>query len=201
LTILKILFLAAFIGGLVLAVFAMIALGHFLVDPNRFNTNDFTLSNLAHINAIGLKWENALDNPDGAAAPVEEWAPNLPSLDVWFEVGSTEIHHVRHLLPTLNWAGGLIGVRLRLEPKTMRALHDEFLTATLTVKQTKAAAQQEGKATAANLWPRSMGDFLSRRLGRLFEVKAYPLDPAKLVLSPEAGESLRARESPAPRVP
>jgi predicted ATP-dependent endonuclease of OLD family len=168
---------------------AMIALGHFLVDEDRFHVNDFTLSNLAHLNAIGRRWEGGADNPDSAPAILDEWIPHLPSLDVWLDVGGSEIHYVRHLLPTLSWAGGLIGVRLRLEPKTMKALHDEFVKATATVKQTLAAAQATGKSTTATLWPRSMSDFLSRRLGRLFEVKAYPLDPAKLVLSTKSGEA------------
>jgi predicted ATP-dependent endonuclease of OLD family len=165
----------------------MIVLGHFLVEPGRFHTNDFTLSNLASLNDIGAKWESATDKQEEAASRVEEWAPYLPSLDVWLDVGSTEIHYVRHLLPTLDWAGGLIGVRLRLEPKSVKALHDEFITTTLTAQQTRDASEKDGKISTVKLWPRSMADFLSRRLTRHFVVKAYPLDPAKLILSSNAG--------------
>jgi predicted ATP-dependent endonuclease of OLD family len=162
---------------------AMIALGHFLVDESRFHTNDFTLSNLFHITAIGLRWEEAIEKGEVITPDLQDWVSLLPSLDIWLNVGSNEIHYVRHLLPTLDWTGGLIGVRLRLEPKTIKALHDEFIAAIQNVKQTKAAARGGGKAHTVKLWPTNMTDFLARRLNQHFIVKAYPLDPAKLFLS------------------
>ena len=50
----------------------------------------------------------------------------LPSLDLWLHVENDEIHYVSHLLPTLDWEGGLLGVRLRLEPKNVDELYKEF---------------------------------------------------------------------------
>ena len=156
---------------------AMVALGHFLVDHGRFTINDFTLSNLSLINKIGAAWQ------EGAPAPtdVSDWQSVLPSIDVWLDVGVNEIHYVNHLLPTLDWNGGMLGVRLRLEPKDIEKLHKEFLQAVQAASETKRAAEQAatGKQYKLSLWPHSMKDFLDRRLKALFEVHAYLLDPAQ----------------------
>ena len=41
----------------------------------------------------------------------------MPFLDVWLSVADNELHHVAHLIPSLDWASGSLGVRIRLEPK------------------------------------------------------------------------------------
>src|SRR4051812_30591798 len=64
---------------------AMLALGHFLVDPRRFNTNDFTLANWKLINKIG---EDLLQDKSGesAEASLQKWVGLVPTLDVWIDV-------------------------------------------------------------------------------------------------------------------
>ena len=119
---------------------AMVALGHFLVDPRRFTTNDFTLSNWAHINRIGVEWE-AQSTQSGSQKPtIAEWERVLPSMDIWLKVANTEIHYVSHLLPTLDWEGGLLGVRLRLEPENIDELYKDFLSSINAAKETKRVA-------------------------------------------------------------
>ncbi|RYE49648.1 MAG: DUF2813 domain-containing protein, partial [Sphingobacteriales bacterium] len=56
---------------------AMVALGHFLVNPSRFNTNDFTLSNWKGINKIGRDWEKLTDQ--SPMPTLEEWVSFVPS--------------------------------------------------------------------------------------------------------------------------
>jgi predicted ATP-dependent endonuclease of OLD family len=92
---------------------ATLALRYFLVEPKMFSTNDFTLSNWALIESIAAGWETQAATQNAAAPSLDAWEPALPSLDVWLEIGASEIHYVRRLLPTLDWAGGALGVRLR----------------------------------------------------------------------------------------
>ena len=105
---------------------AMVALRRFLVGPPEFSINDLTLSHWTKINESAAKWEN------DAKASIE-WSNVLPFLDVWLNVSSTELHYVQKLLPTLDWDGEVLGVRLRLEPKDSEALQREYLKARAAV--------------------------------------------------------------------
>lgn len=168
---------------------AMVALRHFLVDPRRITTNDFTISNLARINAIGLALEKIDVDTTSPPPGIEDWFAVLPSMDVWLQVAPTEIHHVTHLLPTLDWDGGALGVRLRLEPKDIEELAKEYLAARKASKDTIAAAkaaQTESQYTIS-LWPENMWEFLDRRIGSVLNVRAHLLDGTKLVAPSQSG--------------
>ncbi|MBS4097952.1 MAG: AAA family ATPase [Sulfuricella sp.] len=168
---------------------AILALRKFLVDKGkRFRTQDFTLSHWRAINALGKTWEDLLDE-EVPALSAADWEPLLPSLDLWLKVEDSELHHVRGLLPTLDWAGGMLGVRMRLEPKDMEALYREYRTATSDVRALhKAAAAttklaedgEAGNRKKLTLWPVSLIDFLGRKLSQHLVMRAYLLDPAKL---------------------
>ena len=150
---------------------AIVALRKFLIEQKYFDVNDFTVTNWRKINATGKEWEEKTDSTH----EVLEWEPMLPTLDVWLDVDQSEIHYVQHLLPTLDWNGGLIGVRLRLEPTKLEDLKAEYV----------ALRQQSGEVLkAANknvpLWPTTMKDFLERGFSSKFRVRSYILDPDKL---------------------
>ncbi|MBW6474418.1 MAG: AAA family ATPase [Anaerolineaceae bacterium] len=141
-------------------------------------TTDFTLSNWTHINQIGTQWVNTSDDnkPDFTQ---EQWLPYLPSVDVWLDVNEADIHHVIHLLPTLDWTSDqLLGVRLAFAPKDIEKLYKEFIDACQAARQTEQSASSEGESKLS-LWPESMRDFLDRELHKYFEVKPYILDPTK----------------------
>jgi predicted ATP-dependent endonuclease of OLD family len=169
----------------------MIALSRFLVHQNRFTTNDFTLSNWTHINKIGSAWEAHASEATPPSPTLDEWEFVLPSMDVWLRVADDEIHYVNHLLPTLDWTGGILGVRLRLEPKTIQDLYKEYLAtrraATETAKAAKEGAEK-GEYTFA-LWPQTMRHFLEQRLQGQFQIRAYSLDPTKFKI-PEGGKAI-----------
>lgn len=165
---------------------AMVALRHFLVDRTDFSINDFTLSNWAELDGLGATWERTVA---GEAEQAFDWDAVLPHLDLWLNVPMEELHHVQKILPTLDWAGAPIGVRLRYESKDIQALRQEYLTAKLAAVSVMNAASgggEEGETAQLvegfALWPKSMMDFLSLKLKALFEVRAYLLDPDKLVL-------------------
>jgi len=159
---------------------AMVALSHFLVDQSRFSTNDFTLSNWSKLNNIGEIWENLTDQEP--IPTLQDWLEILPSLDIWLNVGVNEIHYINNLIPTLSWAGGLLGVRLRFEPKNIEEFYIEFLTARKSSNDTVNAAKTN-KPTAQytlNLWPSCMTEFLTKKLNTLFTIRSYLLDPLKI---------------------
>jgi hypothetical protein len=169
----------------------MIALRHFLRPSSSICVNDFTLCHWNTINEIGSRWYDASISGEQYAPVRDEWLKVVPFIDVWLEVADNELHYVSKLLPTLDWGGGQLGVRLRYEPKDVFALYKEFTSAILDVKRTREAAQSayEAKKTGVSeadnfdvtLWPTDLIEFLGRRLERHFTIRAYPLDPTKLV--------------------
>lgn len=156
---------------------AMVALRRFLVDRTDFSINDFTLTHWAKIDAAAAQCEAVAS---GDPVDLLDWSPFLPFLDVWLNVPTHELHYVQKLL-TLD-CGTSIGVRLRFEPKDSQALQQEYLTAKKAAATVMSKADDTAPPTKATstfaLWPRSMMDFLSRRLRSTFEVRAYLLDPA-----------------------
>jgi predicted ATP-dependent endonuclease of OLD family len=172
---------------------AMVALRYFLVarEQSNFTLNDFTLSGWPKIDATGLEWESA--QVAEAALPVPKLDDILPFLDVWLHVDDSEVHYVRKILPTLEWTGGQLGVRLRLQPEDAQKFQTEYLAARADAKAIQAAGAQVGGKVAggaayepASLWPETLTRFMERRLGTYFRVKAYVLDPSKCV-APEHG--------------
>ena len=171
---------------------AMVALRQFLVDRTDFSINDFTLSHWAKFDAMAIAWETCGSGEEEAEF---NWGEVLPHLDVWLDVPTEDLHYVQKILPTLDWAGAHIGVRLRYEPKDIQALKQEYLVAKLAAASVMGTVPASTKGTTAAaiplvegfaLWPKSMMDFLSLRLRSSFEVRAYLLDSEKLV-TPKSG--------------
>jgi predicted ATP-dependent endonuclease of OLD family len=171
---------------------AMLAMRRFL-SPRRcpFGIHDFTLCHWPTINALGESWIIARDAGDVVDLVVDPWASVLPTLDLWLHVETGEMHHVRDLIPTLDWEGGRLGVRLRYEPKDLDLLYKEFVGAVSDAEALKAAAIVGAAAAHPDadpppdppkltIWPANLVDFLSEKLSTHFTIRAYPLDPAKL---------------------
>jgi predicted ATP-dependent endonuclease of OLD family len=203
---------------------AMTALRQFLLGRSGFSLNDFTISHWPTIKVIGQKWEENTTADPPVAVP--DWRPLLPFLDIWINVSNQEVHYVRDLIPTLDWDGGSLGVRLRLQPKDLEEFQKLYLAeriasenarkmAASAAEATKAVASAVIEAVSADgnaptstaaaraasgfrgdeaadtqlsfaLWPKNLLDFLRRRMGTIFEVRAYLLDPTKRV-KPENG--------------
>lgn len=160
---------------------AMVALRRFLVDTRSFAINDLSLTHWKPINDIGENWELAFKND--TALPNADLTHLLPFIDVWLQVGPGEMHYVQKIIPTLDWDGELLGVRLRYEPEDAVSLQQEFLTVRAANAHTiaEAAATTENSSEfSVSLWPQSLIDFIDRRMTKLFKVKAHLLDPTKL---------------------
>lgn len=162
----------------------MIALRRFLVTPKDFTVRDFTLSHWSRIDAIGVEWLASADTEAETNLNASQWMELCPSIDVWLEASVGEVHLVRHLIPTLDWAGGALGVRLQFVPEDLEGLYRDFVTSARNARDIRAEAQGavEGALENFNLWPTSLSDYLERdrRLQRHFELQAFLLDPAKL---------------------
>ena len=151
---------------------AMDALGKFLAGRS-FVFNDFTISNRELINKIGARWEIPdCEKPES----ISDWSNLLPSMDVWLDVGLQDIHHVISIIPTLNWRGGLLGVRLLFQPQKIETLFTEYREAFFAARETEK--KNTGKE-AIQLFPKNLCDFLERKLSAYFTIKSYILDPSK----------------------
>jgi predicted ATP-dependent endonuclease of OLD family len=139
----------------------------------KFSTRDFTLTNWLELNMIGSLWINQTEF-NKLDFTIEKWTNNLPSLDIWLDVELNEIHHVSHLIPTLDWDGGFLGVRLRFEPNDIEELYKEFILAHNNSKSIAGNIEDGFK-----LWPDDLWDFLDKKsnLNRLFSIKTYLLNP------------------------
>lgn len=180
---------------------AMLALRRFLV-PRRcpFEIHDITLSHWPAIDRIGQSWVKAKRADEVVELTLEPWLPLLPTLDLWLEVDAGEMHHVRDLIPTLDWEGGLLGVRLRYEPTDLGDLYRDFLATVTDAEGLRSAAKQahaeklaadvqETPEPKLTLWPSTLVDYLSRRLGKSFTIRAFTLDPAQ-IRDPRKGQAL-----------
>ena len=158
---------------------AMLALRYFLVSPRKLSLRDITVANWTKLDEIGTTWEQGGDVSD-------TFESLLPTLDVWLDVPLSEIHHVVHILPTIDWSGGLLGVRLRYESDALEKLRDDFLRERTAAKEATASGTNKTARKAPKVWPMSLTDFLERRLQRYLDIEAYALDPAQYT-SPHKG--------------
>ena len=172
---------------------AMLALRRFL-SPRRcpFEMHDFTLCHWPTIIALGAAWIAARNAEEIVDLVIDPWVSTLPTLDLWLHVEAGEMHHVRDLIPTLDWEGGRLGVRLRYEPKDPALLYKEYMGAVSDAETMRAAAVAAAAAENPDadppaappkltIWPESLIDFLSKRLSTHFTIRAYSLDPGQLV--------------------
>lgn len=162
---------------------AMHALICFL-DKNKqknFTTNDFTLSNWNEINKIGKEWiSSSEEKMPELNRPL--WEPFLPTIDVWLNVDDNEIHYVRNIIPTLDWDGGILGVRLVFEPEKFEELYIDFKS---SYENSQNLINEETKKEDPffSLWPENLKDFLDRNFKNYFTVKSYILDPKEYTIN------------------
>ena len=154
---------------------AMDALGKFLAKRD-FLFNDFTLSNRAVINAIGIEW---VSKECCVPEDITGWEDILPKMDVWLDVDCDEIHYVASIIPTLKWRSGKLGVRLMYQPKDISKLFIDYRDAYEAARKADAV-----KLGSVKLFPNDLCDFIEKKLTVYFSIKSYVLDPAKSDLSP-----------------
>jgi predicted ATP-dependent endonuclease of OLD family len=160
---------------------AMDCLVLFFRDKNKFTTQDFTLSNWIEINQIGDEWEkySKEEKVDGDKLFTSRIQSLLPQIDIWIKVEKNEIHYVNRIIPTLDWTRGLLGIRLRFEPKDIETLYSDYISAK---NNKELLLTKSPKAKGIKIWPISLWDFLQKKLNSYFTINAYILDPTKFTL-------------------
>lgn len=157
------------------------------IDDNSsysFSPSDFTLPNWLEINKIGETWESIESNElIDSDKLLSEWDNFLPQLDVWIEISEKELHHVNKIIPSLDWEGGKLGVRLRFEPKKILNLFNDYRERRAHVKKLSRDDLE--------LWPNSLLDFLKKgnKLNEYFGIKAYML-PSELFENQDVDNNL-----------
>lgn len=157
---------------------AMDCLISFFRDKKNFTTQDFTLSNWVEINQLGEDWEQYSkgDKADEDKLFTSKLQSLSPQVDIWMNVEENEIYYVNRIIPTLDWNGGLLGIRLIFEPKDVKTLYIDYVNAK---KNNDQLLHKSDKKREVKIWPISLWDFLQKKLHSYFTINAYILDPAK----------------------
>ena len=134
---------------------AISALRLFLTGSSKFTTNDIILCNWrSHKSCRNpLGRHRRLRRTAPRLTKIEEWSKLTPSLDIWLHAEPGEFHHVSKFIPTLDWNGGLVGVRLRLEPKDVESFYTEYLAAATNVAAMHANVATAGQPTGKHFQP------------------------------------------------
>jgi AAA ATPase domain len=154
----------------------------------RFSVHDFSSDCWASIDAYGARDEEAV-------------LPTM-SLDIWLHVEEHNLHRVIDLLPSLEWAGRLVGLRVELAAADKAALLSNFQEARA---RALAVARLQGDDIARyDPSPRTLREYLKDNLHREFELRYYVLDRARfdaslveregyspLLITPDKGRSGR----------
>jgi predicted ATP-dependent endonuclease of OLD family len=151
-------------------------------DASSFEIFDFSAILWAEIDNIGNAAPGDVDTPK-----------QLPAitLDLWFRVGDADLGVAMPLLPSTDWEGKCVGIRVSFEPKshheliqTYRELRDKAAVAAakLAAKSTAGAAAGAAAASAVGPigeykpWPESLTKFLTKELTKHYGFRYYVLD-------------------------
>lgn len=167
----------------------------------EFTTTDFTLSNWITFIKIGHLWESKAEE---ILNQKELFYSLLPTLDLWLLVDTKEIHLVDHILPSLKWRGGKLGMRFRLEPREYDELIKDYLVERKKSKDLIGKIikkrEEEGKEQSYTypLWPTDLKDFLDRdrNLNKYFKIVSYPLNPNRFTKDISEPEVLELDATP-----
>ncbi|MBF0186185.1 MAG: AAA family ATPase [Magnetococcales bacterium] len=123
------------------------------------------------------------------------------TMDLWLSVEDAQIHRVIDLLPSLDWEGAVIGVRLQLEPRDPDDLLNRFAEAHNAAKSQIPQLQDnhgsDGTASSKprfHPWPKDLCDYLRKKLHESYAIHYYVLDRSRFDADwqPEAGYSPEA---------
>lgn len=136
-------------------------------DKGRFSLYDFS----SHLWQVLNKLGEADQEGDGVAA-----IPSI-TLDLWFEVSAADLYLVIPILPSTEWEGTLVGLRIEFSARSGPELLARFRQAKLS-GEAKADALESGRGDYVP-WPKSLTDYLQKELQHEFEFHYFVLDRAR----------------------
>lgn len=160
----------------------LIAVRNFLATTGQvFGAFDISLDQWPALRALGEDWEKLTEDPASAGGDIAKWEGQLaallasmPALDLWFDAQSGAYNLVAPFITSLNWSGGAVGVRLRLEPaSSVEALQK------LAWRYREARQPVKDLPKEAQAWPVDLIDYWLRYPADLGSVFVYKLDPAR----------------------
>lgn len=101
--------------------------------------------------------------------------PNI-SIDFWFHVEADDLHRVLELLPSLDWEGSLVGLRVEFAAEDQDGLITRFDAA----RESARGNIREGRNGAEEYHPppRTLCEYLAENLKKEFGFRYYVLDRA-----------------------
>ena len=171
-------------------------------DGVHFTAYDISADSWATLNQLGREWEEERDaesdrqealasNRESRESQLAHLLAAMPVLDVWLDARDGAWHLVRDLIPTLEWAGGKVGVRLRLEPVSDLKELDRLIRGYLAVRQRVQVdgAEPNSQGHPPRAWPTDLLDYWKKNPSGLSRVRAYRLDPQQLRLPGPDGQT------------
>lgn len=157
------------------------AMRQFLAEDPAFGAFDLSLDQWSKLREFGEAWETLDEDPASDDSNPLPWDQHLldllacmPTLDLWFDAQPGAFHVVSPFIPSLQWSGGPVGVRLRLEPaSTVKQLQQ------LAWRFREARRPVRALPSSAKAWPTDLLDYWLRDPKDLSHVIPYKLDPAK----------------------
>ncbi len=145
-------------------------------DAASFELFDFSAILWAEIDNIGNALPGDVDSP--------KLLPAI-TLDLWFRVGDADLGVAMPLLPSTDWEGKCVGIRVSFEPKdpydlvkNYRELREKTTAAAmkLAAKAAVGAAPAAGGVTDYKPWPQTLTKFLTKELTKHYGFRYYVLD-------------------------
>ena len=137
-------------------------------SKDRFSLYDFSSACWGEIDIAGEVPAEGVDQAD---------LPSI-SLDLWFEVTSSDLYLAMPLLPSTSWAGTQVGMRIEFAPRNTMELLEVFRS-TRAESRRLAAALTERPDEKYLPWPKTLTDYLKTELLNQYEFKYYQLDRAQ----------------------
>ena len=134
-------------------------------ERGRLSFHDISASKWSDVQAFQ-------DEGEGAALP--EMA-----MDLWFEIEEADLHRVIDLLPSLDWQGTHVGVRITFSPRNADETLQRFRARFEEAQQAAANVQVPEGEEPYVAPPRSLREYLETELHREYEFRHYVLDAAQ----------------------
>lgn len=113
---------------------------------------------------------------DNFEAEPESFHLPVLTIDLWFSVSEANLHRVLDLLPSLDWEGSLVGIRVSISPKneneTLERFRESFQKAQELVSQANIPEGEEPYIAP----PRTLREYLEIEFANEYEFRYYVLD-------------------------
>ncbi|MGV6850806.1 MAG: ATP-dependent nuclease [bacterium] len=116
------------------------------------------------------------------------------SLDLWFEVDEASLYRAIDLLPSLDWQGNKVGVRISFSPKNQEETRQRFREKYEQAQQAAASVQVVDDEEPYVAQPQSLREFLKTEIQKEYEFKYFVLDGAQFSDEFEQAEGYEPQE-------